>query len=127
MTHDRILSRLVERLRGTFGDFVAVRDLRRTRRVEGDAWCATLAVATSAEELILGEFDVGEDGTLTTPLTVDAVLAAVRRAPVLITEAGLRDSRESLSDILLDPADDDAYDAALDSSSSAAIYEAAIA
>ena len=66
MTHDRILSRLVERLRGTFGDFVAVRDLRRTRRVEGDAWCATLAVATSAEELILGEFDVGEDGTLTT-------------------------------------------------------------
>jgi CRP-like cAMP-binding protein len=69
-----------ERLRQEFGRLLDVRDVRRVRRVSGDAWIVTVVLAAPSGELHVADVTVDDAGTMTPTLGPDHVVDAVRRA-----------------------------------------------
>src|SRR5262245_30129595 len=67
-------------LRPDFGRLLDVRDVRRVRRVVGDAWVVTVVLAAPSGELHVADVTVDETGTMTPALTADHVIEAARRA-----------------------------------------------
>jgi CRP-like cAMP-binding protein len=67
-------------LRESFGQLLEVREVRRVRRVSGDAWVAKVVLPASSGELHVADLTVDDDGTITPTLGRDHVVEAVLRA-----------------------------------------------
>ena len=72
--------RVSESLREGFGRLLDVRDVRRVRRVSGDAWVVTVVLAAPSGDLHVADLTVDSTGTTTPALTGDHVIDAVRSA-----------------------------------------------
>ncbi len=80
MRREQVWKTVSEMLREDFGRLLDVRDVRRVRRVSGDAWVVTVALAASSGDLHVADVTVDDDGTMTPALGADHVVEAVRRA-----------------------------------------------
>lgn len=80
MRREQVWKRVSEKLRPDFGKLLDVRDLRRVRRVAGDAWMVTIVLAAASGDLHVADVIVDDAGNLTRTLTAEDVLEAVRRA-----------------------------------------------
>jgi CRP-like cAMP-binding protein len=80
VSREQIWKAVSERLREDFGRLLDVRDVRRVRRVAGDAWVVTIALAASSGDLHVADVTVDDAGAMTPALGPDHVVEAVRRA-----------------------------------------------
>ena len=80
LKREQVWKSVSEGLRADFGKLLDVRDVRRVRRVSGDAWVVTVALAASSGDLHVADVTVNDDGTVAPTLTADHVVDAVRRA-----------------------------------------------
>jgi hypothetical protein len=80
VTREQVWKRVSEALREGFGRLLDVRDVRRVRRVAGDAWVVTIVLAASSGELHVADLIVDDAGGMTPALSADLVLEAARRA-----------------------------------------------
>lgn len=69
-----------ESLRADFGHLLDVRDVRRIRRVSGDAWVVTVVLAAPSGDLHVADVTVDGALSMTPTLTADHVIEAVRSA-----------------------------------------------
>jgi CRP-like cAMP-binding protein len=67
-------------LRAEFGKLMDVREVKRVRRVAGEAWMATVVMHTPAGDLHAADITVDDTGKLTPELDGGTVVAAVKRA-----------------------------------------------
>jgi CRP-like cAMP-binding protein len=67
-------------LRDAFGRLLDVRDVRRVRRVAGDAWMVTVVVTAPSGDLHVADLTVDDTGAISPTLGAEHVLEAVRRA-----------------------------------------------
>ena len=80
MTREQVWRTLSDKLRVDFGRLLDVRDVRRVRRVSGDAWVVTVALAAPSGDLHVADVIVDDAGVMTPALNADHVLEAIRRA-----------------------------------------------
>jgi CRP-like cAMP-binding protein len=80
VTREQLWKSVSETLRRDFGRLLDVRDVRRVRRVTGDAWVVTVALAASSGDLHVADVTVDDAGVMTPVLGADHVVDAVRRA-----------------------------------------------
>jgi len=80
VTREEVWKRVAETLRGEFGRLVEVRDVRRVRRVAGEAWVVTVVLAGSSEEIHVADLTVDEAGSVSPRLGADDFVRAIRRA-----------------------------------------------
>jgi len=80
VTREKVWRSVSDSLRKDFGRMLDVRDVRRVRRVSGDAWIVTVVLAAASGDLHVADVSVDDAGTMTPLLTADHVIEAVRRA-----------------------------------------------
>jgi CRP-like cAMP-binding protein len=80
MKREQVWKAVSGALRESFGKLLDVREVRRVRRVTGDAWVVTVVLAASAGDLHVADLTVDDDGTMTPTLGPDHVVDAVLRA-----------------------------------------------
>ena len=80
MTREEVWKTVSETLREGFGRLLDVRDVRRKRRVAGDAWVVTVVLAAQAGDLHVADLTVDDAGALTPVLSAEHVIDAVKRA-----------------------------------------------
>lgn len=80
MTREEVWKKVEGSLREGFGRLLDVRDVRRVRRVAGDAWTVTVVLAAPSGDLHVADVNVDDAGTITPTLTADDVVQAARRA-----------------------------------------------
>lgn len=80
MKRERVWTKVAGVLRESFGRLLDVREVRRVRRVSGDAWVVTVVLAASSGDLHVADLTVDDDGTITPTLGPDHVVEAVLRA-----------------------------------------------
>jgi CRP-like cAMP-binding protein len=78
VTREEVWKRVADALRVEFGRLLEVRDVRRVRRVAGDAWSVTVVLQASAGDLHVADVTVDESGAMTPTLDADDVVEAVR-------------------------------------------------
>jgi CRP-like cAMP-binding protein len=83
MDRSGALERVSSQLQRAFGALVTVSELRRVRKVEGRGWVATLVVRSSRKDILVGNYELREDGSVDLP--TDAVIDAIQRARVSVT------------------------------------------
>lgn len=80
MTREEVWKRVAEVLRADFGRLVEVRDVRRVRRVAGEAWSVTVVLAASGEDIHIADLSVDDESAKVTPtLGPDDFVRAIRR------------------------------------------------
>jgi CRP-like cAMP-binding protein len=77
---EQIWKTVSDRLREDFGRLLDVRDVRRVRRVSGEAWVVTVALAAPSGDLHVADVAVDDAGAMDPALGADHVVEAVRRA-----------------------------------------------
>ncbi len=80
MTREEVWKHVSDALRADFGKLLDVRDVRRVRRVSGDAWLVTVVLAAPSGDLHVADLTVTSGGGITPTLGVEHVVEAVRRA-----------------------------------------------
>jgi CRP-like cAMP-binding protein len=80
MKREQVWQLVAESLRAPFGTLLGVRDVRRVRRVAGDAWTVTVVLAAPSGDLHVADVNVDDAGKITPKLTADDVVAAARAA-----------------------------------------------
>ncbi len=80
MTRQEVWNKVAERLRGDFGRLLEVRDVRRVRRVAGDAWNVTVVLHGDGEDFHVADVTVDESGAMAPVITAAHVIESVRRA-----------------------------------------------
>jgi hypothetical protein len=80
MRREQVWKTVTESLRDQFGRLLDVRDVRRVRRVSGDAWAVTVVLAASSGELHVADLTVDDAGTVSPTLGPDHLVEAVLRA-----------------------------------------------
>ena len=80
MTREEVWKRITESLRADFGRLLDVRDVRRVRRVAGDAWVVTVVLAAPTGDLHVADLTLDAAGVATPVLGPEHVIEAVRRA-----------------------------------------------
>jgi CRP-like cAMP-binding protein len=81
VSREDVWKRVSEALRVDFGRLLDVRDVRRVRRVSGDAWVVTVVLAAPSGDLHVADVTVVDGSSTMTPaLTGDHVIEAVRSA-----------------------------------------------
>ena len=80
MTREQVWKAVSDELRKDFGRLLDVRDVRRVRRVSGDAWAVTVVLAASTGDLHVADITVDDAGAMIPTLTADHIVEAVRRA-----------------------------------------------
>jgi CRP-like cAMP-binding protein len=80
VTRETVWKAVAESLRKDFGRLLDVRDVRRVRRVTGDAWVVTVVLAASSGDLHVADLTVDEQGIISPTLGPDHFVEAVRRA-----------------------------------------------
>ncbi len=79
VTREQVWRLISMRLRHDFGRLLEVRDVRRVRRVAGDAWAVRVVLAARSGDLQVAELSVDDAGVTQPALDADAVIEAVRR------------------------------------------------
>jgi CRP-like cAMP-binding protein len=95
-------------LRADFGKLLEVRDVRRVRRVSGEAWVVTVVLTAPSGDLHVADVTVDADGATTPSLTADHVVDAVRRARPAHMEPGAMSAELADFGAALGGGDDDA-------------------
>lgn len=80
MRREHVWKAVAEELREEFGKLLEVRDVRRVRRVSGDAWSVSVVLAASSGDLHVADLTVDDAGVMTPVLGPDHVVEAVTRA-----------------------------------------------
>jgi CRP-like cAMP-binding protein len=80
VTREQVWERVAEELRLNFGRLLDVRDVKRIRRVAGDAWMVTVVLAAATGDLHVADLTVGNDGAISPTLGAEHVIEAVKRA-----------------------------------------------
>jgi len=80
VTREQVWKSVSDGLHPTFGKLLDVRDVRRVRRVSGDAWVVTVALAAPSGDLHVADVTVDDAGKMDPVLTADHIVDAVRRA-----------------------------------------------
>src|SRR5271165_6464240 len=80
MRREQVWKAVSESLREQFGRLLDVRDVRRVRRVSGDAWAVTVVLAASSGDLHVADLSVDDAGAVSPTLGPDHFIDAVRRA-----------------------------------------------
>jgi CRP-like cAMP-binding protein len=80
MGREDVWKRVAESLRDQFGRLLDVRDVRRVRRVAGDAWVVTIVLAAPSGDLHVADVTVDSSGEMSPVLGPDHVIEAVRSA-----------------------------------------------
>ncbi len=80
VSREDVWKRVAEGLRQDFGRLLDVRDVRRVRRVAGDAWVVTIVLAAPTGDLHVADVTVDAAGVMTPVLGANHVIDAVRRA-----------------------------------------------
>lgn len=80
MTREQVWKAVSDRLRQDFGRLLDVRDVRRVRRVAGDAWTVAVVLAAPSGDLHVSDLTVDDSGAVSPTLDGDSVIEAVRRA-----------------------------------------------
>jgi CRP-like cAMP-binding protein len=80
VTREQVWRTLSDKLRVDFGRLLDVRDVRRVRRVSGDAWVVTVALAAPSGDLHVADVTVDDSGAMMPGLNADHVVEAIRRA-----------------------------------------------
>ena len=105
MTRETVWKRVADALRNDFGRLLDVRDVRRVRRVAGDAWVVTVVLAAPSGDLHVADLSVDGAGVITPAIGPDDVIEAVRRSG----RSSLAPPPDELADFR-DAADDPALD-----------------
>jgi len=79
VTREEVWRKVSDALRPGFGTLLEVRDVRRVRRVVGDAWAVTVVLAAKSGDLHVADVTVDADGGMSPQLTPDHVVEAARR------------------------------------------------
>ncbi len=80
MTREQVWKAVSDRLRQDFGSLLEVRDIRRVRRVAGDAWTVSVVLTAPSGDLHVSDLTVDGSGAVFPTLDGDSVIEAVRRA-----------------------------------------------
>lgn len=80
MTREQIWKTVSESLRAPFGRLLDVRDVRRVRRVAGDAWTVTVVLGAQSGDLHVADLTVDDSGAISPTLGAEHVIEAVKRA-----------------------------------------------
>jgi CRP-like cAMP-binding protein len=80
VTREQVWKAVSDKLRVDFGRLLDVRDVRRVRRVSGEGWVVTVALAAPSGDLHVADVIVDEAGVWTPALNADHVLESIRRA-----------------------------------------------
>jgi CRP-like cAMP-binding protein len=80
MKREEVWQLVADSLRDPFGRLLEVRDVRRVRRVAGDAWTVTVVLAKPSGDLHVADVSVDDTGKISPKLTADDVVAAARNA-----------------------------------------------
>jgi CRP-like cAMP-binding protein len=80
MRREQVWKTVTESLRDQFGRLLDVRDVRRVRRVSGDAWAVTVVLAASTGDLHVADLTVDDAGAVSPTLGPDHFVEAVLRA-----------------------------------------------
>jgi CRP-like cAMP-binding protein len=80
VTREEVWKHVSEILRAEFGKLLDVRDVRRVRRVAGDAWLVAVVLAAPSGDLHVADLTVTGDGAVSPSLGAEQVIEAVRRA-----------------------------------------------
>lgn len=78
VTREEVWQKVSEELREGFGRLLDVRDVRRVRRVAGDAWAVTVVLAASSGDIHVADLSVDDAGTITPTLGPDHLVDAVK-------------------------------------------------
>jgi CRP-like cAMP-binding protein len=103
VSRETVWKRVADALRADFGRLLDVRDVRRVRRVAGDAWLVTVVLAAPSGDLHVADLTVDATGAITPVLGPDDFINAVRRAQ----RAPLAPPPDELADFGDAPSDDD--------------------
>jgi len=80
VTREQVWKTVSARLRPDFGRLLEVRDVRRVRRVAGDAWIISVVLAAPSGDLHVADLTVDDAGGITPTLDADHIVQAVVRA-----------------------------------------------
>lgn len=103
MTREEVWKRVSDELHDDFGRLLDVRDVRRVRRVAGDAWIVTVVVAAPSGDVHVADVTVDDVGAITPTLNADHVVEAIRRTK----EVSLAPPPDELADFGDAPAGDE--------------------
>jgi CRP-like cAMP-binding protein len=79
VTREQAWKAVSDRLEQDFGRLLDVRDVRRVRRVTGEAWVVVVVLAAPSGDLHVADLVVDDTGDISPHLTGDHVIEAVRR------------------------------------------------
>ena len=80
MTREEVWEAVADVLREPFGRLLDVRDVRRVRRVAGDAWIVTVVLAAQSGDLHVADLTVDDAGAISPTISAEHVVEAVKRA-----------------------------------------------
>ena len=80
MTREQVWKSVTEALRPDFGRVLEVRDVRRVRRVAGEAWLVTVVLAAEGGDIHVADLTVEDGGAMSPKLGPMHIVTAVRRA-----------------------------------------------
>ena len=80
MTREEVWEAVADVLREPFGRLLDVRDVRRVRRVAGDAWIVTVVLAAQSGDLHVADLTVDDAGAISPTISAEHVIEAVKRA-----------------------------------------------
>jgi CRP-like cAMP-binding protein len=80
VNREQVWKHVAESLRVDFGRLLDVRDVRRVRRVAGDAWVVTVVLAAPSGDLHVADLTIDGGGAVTPQLGPEHVIDAVRRS-----------------------------------------------
>ncbi|MDB5212392.1 MAG: hypothetical protein JWO86_319 [Myxococcaceae bacterium] len=80
MTREEVWEAVADVLREPFGRLLDVRDVRRVRRVAGDAWVVTVVLAAQSGDLHVADLTVDDTGAISPTISAQHVIEAVKRA-----------------------------------------------
>ncbi|HQY60513.1 MAG: Crp/Fnr family transcriptional regulator [Myxococcales bacterium] len=92
MRREQVWKLVAESLRAEFGRLLDVRDVRRVRRVAGDAWTVSVVLAAPSGDLHVADLTVDDAGGMSPALDGDDVIGAVRRSDAAAEGAGEPDA-----------------------------------
>jgi CRP-like cAMP-binding protein len=80
VTREEVWEAVADVLREPFGRLLDVRDVRRVRRVAGDAWIVTVVLAAQSGDLHVADLTVDDTGAISPTISAEHVIEAVKRA-----------------------------------------------
>jgi CRP-like cAMP-binding protein len=80
VTREEVWEAVADALRPPFGRLLDVRDVKRVRRVAGDAWIVTVVLAAQSGDLHVADLTVDDSGAISPVISAEHVIEAVKRA-----------------------------------------------